>query len=761
MSNRKRIRRTGNHQRGRAGRDAYIAGANQTIINVEASKGQPQAPWLIQRSLGQVVFGEIPKRPPAFQERESLHQAVVSAGSLAVISTLAGARGIGKSQLAAAYARECIDVGWTLVAWIGAERSDQVVAGLGQLAMAMNLRDDGDDSEAAAVKVRQWLERSGDEKSLLVFDNATDPDSLMRWLPSAGSAQVLITSNRRSFDSLGTLIDVDVFTFAEAHAYLVERTGLQDTAGANALSEEVGRLPLALAQASGVIRAQRLSYADFLDRLQKVSLDQYLKRQPGDDYPRGAAETVILALQQAERDGRLARSLLLALSALSPDGVSRDLLYAAGSRGVFNFWSWGVKSRARVAPAKIDAALEKLAEASLVTYSIDGQAVIMHRFTQRVSRERASREPVLDLILLRASQMIARQYATDEQSWKRHKEIDDLINQISSIWDNSQIRFNSDTYSIPIFRRRIRSRFEKQLISQRIWSVKQLIVTGDPRRAIQLGMSVASDCDRILGPDHPDTLTSRDNLATAYLYAGRLDEAIELQRQTIADRERIQGPDHPGTLNSRSNLAAAYKNAGRLDEAIELQRQTIADRERILGPDHPNTLNSRNNLANAYKDAGRLDEAIELHRQTIAGQERILGPDHPNTLISRDNLAAALRKRTQQSRQPAARRPQRRHLPLDVASCGRFLQRPRAGREAPVHRVANSADSHPPRADHRKPTYGAQAGQTSAYRPHSAAPAGAGAVRGVSGSVPLLPALTCSLRAGSTFLTSTPQRASG
>jgi tetratricopeptide (TPR) repeat protein len=641
MSNRRRTRRNGSQQRSRAGRDAYTAGRDQTIINVEASKGQSQAPGLMQRILGQVVFGEIPKRPPAFQERESLHRAITSAGNLAVISTLAGARGIGKSQLAAAYARECIDAGWKLVAWIGAERSDQVLAGLDQLAKAMNLREDGDDSEAAAAKVRQWLEKPGDEKSLVVFDNATDPDFLTRWLPSAGSARILITSNRRSFDSLGTLIDVDVFTSAEAHAYLMERTSLQDAAGAAALGEEVGRLPLALAQASGVIRAQRLSYADFLDRLQKVSLDKYLKRQPGDDYPRGAAETVILALQQAERDGKLARSLLLALSVLSPDGVSRELLYAAGAEGAFNFLPWQTRSGVRVTPPKIDAALEKLAEASLVTYSIDGEAVIMHRFTQRVSRERASREPQLDLILLKVSQMIDRQRAADEPSWKRREEIDDLINQISSIWDNAQIRFTSDTKSILIFRRRFRSQFEKLLVSLRIWSVRELIDMGNPRRAVQLGMSVASDCGRVLGPDHPGTFASRDNLAVAYVRAGRHDEAIGLHRQVVADRARVLGPDHPTTLASRNSLALAYHDAGRHDEAIGLHRQIVADRERVLGPDHPDTLSSRNNLATAYHHAGRHDEAIGLHRQVVADQERVLGPDHPTTLASRNNLAHA------------------------------------------------------------------------------------------------------------------------
>jgi len=36
-----------------------------------------------------------------------------------------------------------------------------------------------------------------------------------------------------------------------------------------------------------------------------------------------------------------------------------------------------------------------------------------------------------------------------------------------------------------------------------------------------------------------------------------------LDEQTLAARERVPGPDHPDTLRSRNNLAAAYRDAGR------------------------------------------------------------------------------------------------------------------------------------------------------------------------------------------------------
>ena len=107
----------------------------------------------------------------------------------------------------------------------------------------MGLHDDTDDSVSAASKVRRWLETSGGERCLIVFDNASDPDSLTQWLPSTGSARIVVTSNRRSFESLGTLIDVEAFTANEARTYLFERTGLHDQAGADMLSEEVGCCP--------------------------------------------------------------------------------------------------------------------------------------------------------------------------------------------------------------------------------------------------------------------------------------------------------------------------------------------------------------------------------------------------------------------------------------------------------------------------------------------------------------------------------------
>ena len=51
-----------------------------------------------------------------------------------------------------------------------------------------------------------------------------------------------------------------------------------------------------------------------------------------------------------------------------------------------------------------------------------------------------------------------------------------------------------------------------------------------PAQAIVIGEQLLADQERLLDPDHPDTLTSRNYLADAYEDAGRTDEARKLNR---------------------------------------------------------------------------------------------------------------------------------------------------------------------------------------------------------------------------------------
>ena len=83
-------------------------------------------------------------------------------------------------------------------------------------------------------------------------------------------------------------------------------------------------------------------------------------------------------------------------------------------------------------------------------------------------------------------------------------------------------------------------------------------------------MQILADQERVLGADHPDTLTTRGNLAVADRAGGPHGGGAPVAEQTLTDRARVVGADHPDTLTTRSDIAALTGATGRTDEALRL-----------------------------------------------------------------------------------------------------------------------------------------------------------------------------------------------
>lgn len=92
---------------------------------------------------------------------------------------------------------------------------------------------------------------------------------------------------------------------------------------------------------------------------------------------------------------------------------------------------------------------------------------------------------------------------------------------------------------------------------------------------------MADSRERILGPDHPDALTARQEMAYVLGQLGRHFEAYQVYTSVLAAREHAMGPDHPDTLRCRHNLAFNLSRLGRLEDSYRMALDAAATRARV------------------------------------------------------------------------------------------------------------------------------------------------------------------------------------
>lgn len=110
---------------------------------------------------------------------------------------LGGMGGIGKTQLAIAYARQH-QHSFTSVFWLNATSETTVYASLRPVVQAFVPADDLEkfNNEQALARMHDWLSRPDNTRWLLIFDNHDEPDlfDLESFYPSVGYGSVIITT---------------------------------------------------------------------------------------------------------------------------------------------------------------------------------------------------------------------------------------------------------------------------------------------------------------------------------------------------------------------------------------------------------------------------------------------------------------------------------------------------------------------------------------------------------------------------------------
>jgi hypothetical protein len=275
-----------------------------------------------------VLVGLPPAPASAFQPRRGLREQVLAArrhGDDVVLAqhdvrcdsrgtrVLAGGGGVGKSQLAAWFARQAVEERTAdLVVWVNATAPDQIITVYARAAAKAGVPGaDGVDPAVAATALLEWLHTT-DRTWLIVLDDITDPAHLTDWWPPHRPTGWTLATTRLQDPTLISSgrqqIDIDVYTPRESVTYLTDRLTDMDRAHllddrAGDLATAVGHLPLALSHAAAYMIIQEEGCTAYLARY-ATGAERLAELMPAsadpDAYGRPVAVTLLLALEAAD-----------------------------------------------------------------------------------------------------------------------------------------------------------------------------------------------------------------------------------------------------------------------------------------------------------------------------------------------------------------------------------------------------------------------------------------------------------------------------
>ncbi|MFI1798855.1 tetratricopeptide repeat protein [Streptomyces sp. NPDC020379] len=604
------------------------------------------APWPHQ-------VGVIPREAAAFQERDEIEQlraAVTGGGTAVLCQVLRGTGGVGKTQLAAHYAREARNTGeLDVLVWVSASSRHAIISTYAQAAEELLAAEPGD-PERSAQAFRSWLEPSPSRSEpacrwLVVLDDVTDPaDMTDLWPAKNPHGRTVVTTRRRDVAVPGHRIDLGVFTPEKAATYLsgfLAEHGRHDhPAEIQALAQDLGHLPLALSQAAAYIIEADIPIdcpgcahthcASYRRRLAERTTELGSVPEPGtlpDDQTTAVATTWSLSIERADalRPVGLARPALQLAAMLDGNGISQDVLTSRPARRYL------AQHRTETTPDQgysgdvtdrdVRDALRALHLLNLIDHAPDipHQAIRIHQLIQRAARDTLTSQVYDETARAAADALMA--------AWPD-------IERDSAIAQN--LRANTTALTGHAEDALYQSDGVHGVLFHAGYSLGH---TGQVAAAIEHFHHMASVAHGRLGPDHPFTLTIRGELLRFRGEAGDVAGAATAFAELLEHMVRVLGDDHPVTLAIRHNLARFRGEAGDAAGAAAALTELLEHMVRVLGPDHPVTLATRHNLARFRGEAGDAAGADTAFAELLEQKVRLLGDDHPDTLTTRGELA--------------------------------------------------------------------------------------------------------------------------
>lgn len=571
----------------------------------------------------------VPVPTRTFSGREGVIASVgerlrVGAVSLTQAAAIHGLGGVGKTQLAARFARMNRDE-YEVVWWIRAETETTLIDDYCELGVVLGLLAAGEAFDlGAAKKVLRWLESNSGW--LLIFDNATDPRPLAPLIPEGPAGHVLITSRKPTdWQQIGaTVLALDVWSRSEAIEFLLRRTGRNDSRGAHEVASLLGDLPLALEQAAAYVIARGIAFEEYTERW-SARAEELLSEGAPMSYDKTVLTTWQLAFDEL-KDQPATAVVLAVCSVLSADPVPRFILQAIASAD----------------PETIEQAVGSLASYGL--FSAQGtDDVVVHRLVSHVIRSRLLRDDEThDAVLAIALKALYGCFPRDVHEPNSWPEFRRLHAHAAAL-----LAAIPDATATP------RAATLRFLVAS--WYGVHLRLA----EAIDEWQRVLAIESRLYGQQHPFTVRSHANLGSAFAQLEKWEEAENHLRVAIELSEVGFGPDSAQAASEMETLAVTFARQGKTTKARDLFEKALATFTRL----HPAAreepflkralVTTRLNLATTLRDLGLVDEELaELCRADRDARDLFRSP-HPihgtvrtalgNCLAARGTLAEAER----------------------------------------------------------------------------------------------------------------------
>ncbi|KAH6972637.1 TPR domain protein [Ilyonectria destructans] len=547
---------------------------------------------------------------------------------------LVGLGGIGKSQLAIQYAHQVRQRALnTWVFWVHASTRGRFEEAYRSIADRLELPRRNDPDVNVFRLVSEWLRVEENGPWEMILDNADDvgvffsttQERLASFLPQNCNGSIVVTSRNmdvaeRLVGGWSNILTIPAMKTEEACQLLREKLEVgYDAGAATDLVRTLDHMPLAITQAAAFInrRAPRMSIPTYLNEFRgsnkkKASI---LNKDAGDlRRDESASNSIVttwqITFEQIRRERPSAANLLSFMSFFNPQGIPESAL------------------QAYVRDHKEDVLeddLETLRGYLLVAVMADKEIFEMHALVQFCTQVWLSSFSNIQQRKREFLKVISDQYPSGEyKNWLECKRLDPHIDKILEEEPNS-------TEDILRWAR---------LLTNAGW---YRWMKGIYEEAEEMNRRALEIRERVLGREHPDTLTSISNLAGVLQYQGKYEEAEQMNRRALDASEKVLGREHPDTLTSISNLASVLRYQGKYEEAEQMNRRALEGYEKVLGREHPSTLTSISNLASVLRYQGKYEEAEQMNRRALEGYEKVLGREHPSTLTSISNLASVLR----------------------------------------------------------------------------------------------------------------------